>query len=153
MHVSSEEALILILYSLHHLIFTFSATLEVHKAFKQYLYPKTPSYQVMPGKNMDYIPVRRLQIFVPLRYAEKKKSLWNTIKGKSFYFFIASDHLNARQNSASHFSTQIPRRKKKKLYFDKELMSVPDNHSNGDPRIPSGWLAHSKNNSVRWQTL
>lgn len=132
------------------LIFIFSATLEVDmKAFKLYVCPKIPAYQVIPGKNMDCIPVRGLQVSVPLRYAEKNPVKY---KGKFFCFFVASNHLNARQNSASWFRTQIPRRIKY-FYFDKELMSVPDNHSNGDPRIPSGWLAHSKNNSVRWQSL
>lgn len=65
MHISSEEALILTLYSLDYIFFfkTFSTTLKVAdiKAFKLYnMYPKILVYQVILARNADCIPVRGL---------------------------------------------------------------------------------------------
>lgn len=66
MHVSSEEAPILTLYSLDLFFFfkkTFSTTLKVAdiKAFKLYnMYSKILVYQVILARNADCIPVRGL---------------------------------------------------------------------------------------------
>lgn len=87
-------------------------------------------------------------------YSTHKKC--KTIKGKALFLcsFQVSYHPHVRQSLASLFRSQIPRRKKVFPFWQEIHVCARQTiilmEIQGYDTI---WLAHSKNNSVRWQCL